>query len=187
VWPELLSRRLQSRLILNSRGKKSACIRGRCGASEWSVVGLFRAFPISRVRAREGGGLACLAGWANYTMTAPPCRQNSRCLRNSRDGCERRRKIKDPPRLELDQLIFGPGIGRKKGLAFSFSLSRILLSEQSQKHETKNSTMHGFSSLDVDQPHQTNGMRCYKFFLAHIFIYSFQFYFSIKTEPFYIS
>lgn len=47
---------------------------------------------------------------------------------------ERRRKIKDPPRLELDQLIFGPGIGRKKGRRV---LSLSLLSRTSERAKSK--------------------------------------------------
>lgn len=132
---------------LEPRGEEGACtrVRGRVRQSvgkERRFISSISDFAYAYSRTREGGG------------TRVPRRLSQ--LHNDRAGKtpgaygireavarERRRKIKDPPRLELDQLIFGPGIERKKGwriLSPSLSLSRTISNKQSRELETKSST-----------------------------------------------
>jgi len=97
---------------------------------------------------------------------------------------ERRRKIKDPSRLELDQLIFGPGIGRKKGhyvLSLSLAFSRTSERAQSRKRETKSSTTLFLRCRSATSNRWHAIIILYD---AHFYIF-FRILFSCKTEPFY--
>lgn len=136
-------------VYLRVAGRGGRVYADECVRASGKSVGLFRAFPISRMRERaREAALACLAGWANYTMTAPPPlppprRQNSRCLRNSRGGRERGdEKSRILRGWNWISLFLAPESRGRKAGAFSLSLSYSLerANKQSRERETKSST-----------------------------------------------